>query len=410
MRTPRRLGVLVSHPIQYLSPWFRYLATRLDLEVLYAHRQDARGQGAAGFGVEFDWDVPLLEGYRHRWLRNVARRPSVQTFSGCDTPELYDLVRPERYDALLVIGWNRKSSLQAIRACWRSGVPVLMRGDSQLTTARSSVKRAIKLAPYRWFLPRIDAHLFVGARNRAYLRHYGVPEERLFFAPHFVDNAFFAERARAAREAGEPRSIRAELGIPAEAFVFAYVGKMVADKRPGDFVRACLLAGRDGDDIHGLVVGDGPLRAEMESSVRAAAGKVHFAGFRNQTEMAAFYAAADALVLPGDETWGLVVNEAAACGVPAVVTEAAGCAPDLIDEGETGFTYPHGDVAALAERMSKLRSVCRSRSAAVAETLRRKAEVYSIERATAGLLDALNAVAARRRPRRSGWWMTVRPC
>src|SRR2546428_11987966 len=83
-----RLGVLLSHPIQYYAPWFRYLAGRLDIEVFYAHRQDAAGQSAAGFGVQFEWDTPLLEGYPYRWLTNVARHPGVGSFAGCDTPEV----------------------------------------------------------------------------------------------------------------------------------------------------------------------------------------------------------------------------------------------------------------------------------------------------------------------------------
>ena len=119
-----RLGVLVSHPIQYLSPWFRHLATRLDLEVFYAHHQSARGQAEAGFGVEFDWDVPLLEGYSYRWLQNVARKPGLRSFGGCDTPEIYDIVRRGKYDAFLIFGWNRKSSIQAIFGCARLARPI----------------------------------------------------------------------------------------------------------------------------------------------------------------------------------------------------------------------------------------------------------------------------------------------
>ncbi len=80
------------------------------------------------------------------------------------------------------------------------------------------------------------------------------------------------------------------------------------------------------------------------------------AGFQNQRRIAATYAAADALVLPSTsgETWGLVVNEAMACGLPVIVSDQVGCAPDLVLEDETGFTYPCGDVAALAERVGAL--------------------------------------------------------
>ncbi|MEX2399811.1 MAG: hypothetical protein WD423_03500, partial [Rhodothermales bacterium] len=231
-----KLGILVSHPIQYYAYWFQHLAERFDIEVFYMHRQDAQAQAAAGFGVEFEWDLPLLEGYPHRWLENVAREPSVSTFAGCDTPEIYDIVERGRYDAFLIFGWNRKSALQAVRACKRSGVPVFMRGDSQLETQRSPLLTAVKYPAYRAGLPRIDAHLYVGTRNRAYLEHYGVSEERLFHAPHFVNNDFFAREADAARRDGRARALRAEHGIPEDAFVALFVGKFIDKKRPGDLV------------------------------------------------------------------------------------------------------------------------------------------------------------------------------
>jgi glycosyltransferase involved in cell wall biosynthesis len=383
---PVRLAILASHPIQYFAPWFRQLATRLELEVLYAHQQDARGQAAAGFGVPFEWDVPLLEGYGYRWLKNVSRRPGLQTFGGCDTPELFDLVRPERHDALLVLGWNRKSFIQGIRAAWRNGVPVLARGDSHLGTQRSRLKRALKLLPYRWFLPRIDAHLYVGQRNKAYLRRYGVREKRLFFSPHFVDNDFFAERAAAARSGKKAAALRAEFGIPRDAFVALFVGKFIPKKRPGDFVAASLRVAAARTNFHALLVGDGPLRNELHA-LASGLDRIHFAGFRNQSELPAFYAAADALALTsdGDETWGLVVNEAMACGVPAIVSDAAGCAPDLIEESGTGRVFPTGDVPALAEELIDFRG-------ANADALRHKCAEYSMARATEGLEKALKAV------------------
>lgn len=390
-----RLGILVSHPIQYYTPWFRALAKRLDLVVFYAHQQDAAGQAQAGFGVEFEWDIPLLEGYRYRWLSNIACRPSVNAFSGCDTPELYDIIRSDRFDAFLIFGWYLKSSLQAIRACWQNNVPVLMRGDSQLTMERLTPKRLVKYLPYRWFLPRLAAHLYVGRRNKAYLRHYGVPQQALFFAPHAVDNQFFSARAKEAKAAGEDLVLRDKFQIPRDAFLLLFVGKFIPKKRPSDFVQAYLRASTsaNGSQIHAILVGDGPLSIDLQTLAQPGADRIRFAGFRNQSELPAFYAAADALILPSDgrETWGLTVNEAMACGVPAIVSDAVGCSPDLIDEGETGYTYPLGDVDSLADCILALKQLCENEQAAIRQALADKMAQYSIERATAGLEEALEA-------------------
>lgn len=397
----RRLAVVVSHPIQYHSPWFRQLSKRMELTVLYMHRQDASGQALAGFDVEFEWDIDLLEGYSFRWLENVARRPGASAFSAFDTPQVFDIIRYGRFDAVLVFGWYQKSSLQTLAACWRYGVPVIMRGDSQLNTQRPWWKTCVKTPAYRWFLPRLNAHLYTGVRNRVYLEHYGVPHERLFFAPHFVDNEFFRARAEAAVDTARHVAVRKELGIPQEAFVVLFVGKLVAKKRPSDFVQACLriLASAQEVDLHAILVGDGPLRGELEAESRAADGRIHFAGFRNQSEVPVWYRAADVLVLPSDgrETWGLVVNEAMACGIPVIVSDAAGCAPDLIEDDRNGKIYPMGDVEALVRAILRLRVLCKSRLNAVQSAVTERIRHYSIDKATAGLETALAAVCRRER-------------
>jgi glycosyltransferase involved in cell wall biosynthesis len=389
--------VVTTHPIQYYAPWFRHLAQRMRLMVLYAHRQDAVGQGEAGFGVPFDWDVDLLRGYPYRWLDNVARRPGGGSFFGYDTPEIREIIRRERFDAVLVLGWNYKTALQAVTACRRQGIPVVMRGDSHLETRRSVVKRAAKWPLYRALLPRFR-HLYVGARNLRYLRHYGVPADRLFFAPHFVDNRFFREGAARARANGEARAIRRSLGIPERAFVCAYVGKFLPAKRIGDLIRACAVHTEADGPLHAVLVGDGPLRAELETMARKVPHRVHVAGFRNQSELPGLYAACDALALPSEaETWGLVVNEAMACGLLAVVSDAVGCGPDLIDPGRTGYTYPVGDVGALADALASARTLRAERAPELARALDEKMGTYSMEGATEGLVEALDVLAARAR-------------
>jgi glycosyltransferase involved in cell wall biosynthesis len=390
-----RLAVVASHPIQYQAPWFRALARVVDLDVFYAHRQDAAGQAAAGFGVAFDWDVSLLDGYRHHWLANVAARPDVSRFGGCDTPDLAGRLAEGRFDACLVSGWYLKTYVQAIRACWHHRIPILVRGDSQLKTPRSRTKAAVKYLPYRWFLNRVDAHLYVGAANRAYLRAYGVPDTRLFFAPHFVDNAFFARGAAQARRDGSREALRREQGIPANATVFLFVGKLIDKKRPLDFVDAlAAVAEARQAPVYGLMVGAGPLADRVAARVGDTRAPVRLAGFRNQAALPAWYAAGDAIVLPsgGGETWGLVVNEAMASGLPAIVSDAVGCAEDLIAPGRTGSTFPLGDVRALAaclgEWTERLAREPGPVAAAVADTVAR----YSADAATAGVLRALDAV------------------
>src|SRR6185312_14886070 len=118
----KRLAILTTHPIQYHATWFRQLAQHADLEidVLYCHNATAAEQASAGFGIEFEWDVDLLNDYPHRFLRNVAQTPTIATFNGLDTPELKQIIERERYDAVMVNGWHYKSAWQAMRTCWKT--------------------------------------------------------------------------------------------------------------------------------------------------------------------------------------------------------------------------------------------------------------------------------------------------
>jgi glycosyltransferase involved in cell wall biosynthesis len=301
------------------------------------------------------------------------------------------------FDAFIVTGWYLKSHWQATRACHAAGVPVLVRGDSQLLTPRSRLKQWVKEMTYRWLLRQFDGFLYVGQRNREYLEHYGVPAEKLFFAPHFVDNEFFRQKAEKLKS--QKAEIRKEWGANDSGLVALFVGKFQPPKRPGDIIKAMAIKQKaESRKQKSLVVfvGSGELENELRALAVREDVRVHFAGFKNQSELPSCYAAADVLVLPSDnDTWGLVVNEAMACGTPAIVSNAVGCAPDMIEEGKTGFTFPAGDADALAERLAKLAQMKHSGhdfTAALAEKMR----IYCADLAVSGTIHAVESVALNR--------------
>jgi glycosyltransferase involved in cell wall biosynthesis len=388
-----RLAILDSHPIQYHAPWYRELSRLCDLEVLYAHRQSSAGQARAGYGVAFDWDVDISSGYAGRFLTNVAKDPGVHHFAGCDTPELMQLVRAKRYDALIATGWYLKSYWQGVAACKLSRVPVLVRGDSQLATQRSGVKRAAKELIYPALLRAFDGYLSVGARNRAYLEHYRVPGARIFGVPHSVDTARFRGGHRLENEARA--TLRLELGAAGEEMRLAlHVGRLVESKRSLDLIEAIgQMPARARARWVVACAGAGPLEGALKDRARALSVPLTMLGFVNQSELPSLYAAADVLALTSDaaETWGLVVNEAMAAGLPAVVSQAAGCAADMIEPGLTGFSYPCGDVIALGhalERAGDLRALPEAQAA-----LARKTMQHSPKAAAEATLAAARAVS-----------------
>jgi glycosyltransferase involved in cell wall biosynthesis len=364
---PVRLAIFTSHPIQYQAPLFRALAAsgRVHPTVYFGSRHGLEDSLDTGFGTSFRWDVPLLDGYEYEFLTNIARKPDVSSFRGVRLADARSRLAAGSHDALLVLGWQTLAHVQMARAATALALPLIVRGESTLERApargmRAVARRALWLPArsrlYRSAFAHVDAFLVIGSRNRAYYRAFGVADENLFWAPYGVDNEWFS-LTEPARRAARSR-VRARIGVHDATVMFASSAKLIDRKRPFDLLDAVAALRARGHHAHALFIGDGEERSGIEQRAveRGIPDHVSIAGFVNQRELPAWYAASDALVLPSDsrETWGLVVNEAMAAGLPVVVSDAAGCSPDLVHSGANGFTYPCGDVATLTDRLEQL--------------------------------------------------------
>lgn len=353
--SPRyRLAVLASHPIQYQAPLYRRLAAHPAIDLLVYFCSDhgvAPERVDPGFGIAYAWDIPLLEGYHYRFLPNYSPRPSVSHFWGIVNPGLYLELARTRFDALLVHGWYGATNLIAFAAAWATKTPLLMRGESSLLYERPGWKRSLKRALLPVLFRHTAAFLTIGSLNEAFYRAYGVPQERMFLAPYAVDNEFF--QAQAARASQEAERVRQELELPQGLPVVLYVGKLVPWKEPLLLVEAFAPL----DDKAALVfVGEGVERPRLEQAVRQYGLRhVRLVGFRNQTELPAFYALGDIFVLPSShEPWGLAINEAMNFGLPIITTDKVGAHADLVESDGNGIIVPAGDRVALRSALSTL--------------------------------------------------------
>ncbi len=354
---PVRLSYLVSHPIQYQAPLLRRIAEEPDiaLNVLFCSDLSARAFHNRGFGRVLQWDVPLLEGYRHRFLPVWGGRERIDVWRPL-TRGIGRILEEERAEALWVHSYARLSNAMAMLAAKRRGIPVLLREEMSAASARrSALKRGLKRAVMAGLDRFVAGYLAIGSANRDYYRAHGIAEARLFAMPYAVDNARFRIVAEAARPMRD--RLKAELNIPPERPVAVMAARLIEVKAPGDLIAAWRIfaAGVPAERRPYLVfVGDGRLRPELE---RAAAGldTVRFAGFRNQTEMPAWYAMADLLILPSRlEPWGLVVNEAMNAGCAILASDRVGAAQDLVRGGVNGAVFPAGSVPALARALEAL--------------------------------------------------------
>ncbi|MGH7996790.1 MAG: glycosyltransferase family 4 protein [Opitutaceae bacterium] len=389
----RRLAVVLSHPTQYYSPWFRWLAGHAPVtpRVFYLWDFGIRPTNDPQFGRTVHWDVDLLSGYASEFVPNAARDPGTHHFLGLRNPTLSRRLEAWRPDALLIFGCAWSGPLQALRWARRRGVPAVFRGDSHFL-GRPAPGR-FRGFPLRLIYRRFGAVTYVGQANRRYFEALGVPPERLFFAPHAVDDTRFQPASAAARAAAS--GLRAGLRLGREVRVVLFAGKFTAKKQP----RALLDAFLDlaPDDAVLLFVGEGEERADLERIARERCGRVHFLPFANQSEMPARYLAADLFVLPSrgaHESWGLAVNEAMHMGVPALVSDRVGCQEDLVTPGETGWVFRADDPADLRSGLAQaLREVADpARREVLRSAVFRRILGYTYARAGAGLLQALDSL------------------
>jgi glycosyltransferase involved in cell wall biosynthesis len=346
------LAILTTHPIQYQVPLWQALARdgRVPFEVWYLTDHGVQVSHDKEFGKDFTWDLDTLEGYPYRFL-DTMHGATPTSFWKCRLSEsLTALIRSQGVKALWIQGWQVAAYWQAVWAAKQAGIEVWLRGESNDLGPVPRWKHAVKELLLGQFFQRVDHFLFIGKANRRLYEKYGVSTSRLHPTPYAVDNERFKRQAELLR----PRrlQLRKQWAIPEDAFCVLFCGKFIPKKRPLDIVAAARHLRESGRilNLHLLFVGSGELGgalrrecnvvfdAEYDDSSTHTASKgqnvphASFVGFLNQTEITEAYVAADCLVLPSDygETWGLVVNEALVSGLPCIVSDACGCAEDLV--------------------------------------------------------------------------------
>ena len=279
-------------------------------------------------------------------------------------------------DAVAVPSYASPDSRAALAWCRRRRRVAVMLYDSRREDAdRAGWREAVKGAIVRQF----DAALVAGTPQRAYAVALGVPPSHVFQPLDVVDNGRFARLAA-----------QAELAEPAFLCVSRLIAVKGVDVLLDAYARYRATAAAPWPLV---VVGDGPERARLESG---APDGVAFAGFVQGDALGAAYGRAAALVLPTrKDTWGLVVNEAMAAGLPVVVSDGAGCAADLVEPGRNGLVVPAGDAAALAAALARVAALSDAERQSWGRRSRQVVSAFGLDDFSAGLWAAVQAGRSR---------------
>ena len=355
-----RLKVLIlcSHVVPYATPLFRHLAQdpRVEILVAYCSLQGAERGLDPEFGIEVQWDEPLLDGYPWVALSEKVPSPGVRSLFGLWSSKLWSLMRGGSFDAVVIYtGYMRAAFWQAVLAAKSCGTPVVISSDSTVLQPRNQARWKRPLKPFiLGSVYRIADVLMAGSPAGARLAiQLGMPQERIMVIRSGADKEAWIARA----DQSDPLAVRTSWNVPAHAPVVFYCAKLQPWKRPLDLLRAFSIANVTGAYL--VFAGDGPLRNELEKEVcqRNLQERVRLLGFVNSSQLPACYKAADVFALCSDyDPCPLVVPEAMFSGIPVILSDAVLGRLDMIQESISGYSYPCGDVAALAAILTKVLS------------------------------------------------------
>ena len=345
-----RVLILVTHVIPYGSALFRLLAQepRLTILVAYCSMQGSQPGMDPEFDREIRWDTPLLDGYPWVYITNRALRPGLGRFFGLVNPGLWTLVRSEGFDAIVIYtGYMCASFWIACLAAKSSGIPVVISSDSSSLHQREGKRWRAKLKPFVLACVYRYAEVLMAASEavKKLAMTLGKPADEIVIIRSGVDkNAWITRLKEFDRE-----KVRSSWNLPPEALVVLYCAKLQPWKRPLDLMQAFSKA--DLNRCYLVFAGDGPQKSELEREAKSLgiAEKVRILGFVNDSQMPGVYKSSDLFVLPSEyDPCPLVVPEAMFSGLPVLLSDAVIGRLEMIDQGNSGYTYPCGDTDTLA--------------------------------------------------------------
>ena len=338
-----RVAAVFPEPTPYRAPLLDLVAEQpgLVLSVVYAADTVARRT----------WAVAP----RHHavFLRGV-RLPGAWRLVRHDypvTPGVLRALAEARPDVVVVSGWSTFAAQAAIVWARLRAIPYVLVVESHDVDPRPGWRRAIKGAVVPRVVRRAAGVLVTGELARRSMLARGADPDRIGIFANTIDVDAFAERARALQSSRA--RLRRELGAAAEDVLVLSVARLAPEKRIDTLLGAVAAAALP--ELAAVVAGSGPERGRLERLADELGARTVFAGDVPWERIVELYAAADVFALLSErEPWGVVVNEAAACGLPLVLSDRVGAAPDLLRDGENGMLVPAGDVRAAADALRRL--------------------------------------------------------
>lgn len=341
----RRLVIITEIISPYRIPLFNDLAQHpeVDLHVVFLGESDPSLREWRVYKDEIRFSFQVLRSWRKR----------IGKYNALLNTGIFSALKKSQPEAILCGGYSYVASWATLFWARRHDVPFLLWSESHQQDQRRQLAMVEFLK--RKFLSRCSGFVVPGKSAFHYLKSQSVGDQPIFIAPNAIDNNLFAGASEGARKQASAR--RQKFGLPQRYYLF--VGRLVREKGVFELVQAyAKLDAQMRQQIGLVIVGDGPCRTQLqEVAAGVSPGTLVFPGFLHREELGDYYGLAEAFILPTyTDTWGMVVNEAMACGLPVILSQLAGCAADLVQDQHNGILVPSKDVNSLEAAMKRIAS------------------------------------------------------
>jgi glycosyltransferase involved in cell wall biosynthesis len=344
-RPPVRVAAVFPEPTPYRAPLLDRVAAQpeVDLTVVYA------ADTVAGR----TWQVEPK--HRAVFLRGV-RIPGAQRVLHHDypvTPGVVGALMDARPEVVVVSGWSTFAAQAAITWCGLRDVPYLLVVESHDEGPRAGWRRKVKGTVVPPIVERAAGLLVTGTLARDSMISRGAHPEHVRVFANTVDVERFGDQVDGLA-AARPE-LRQALGASVDDVIVLSVARLAREKGLDVLVRA--VAAAEDSRLVLVVAGEGPERGTLLARAEELGVRLVLTGDLDWERIVELYAAADIFAMLSErETWAVVVNEAAACGLPLVLSNRVGAAHDLLHDGENGRLVEAGDIRAAAGAFRELAS------------------------------------------------------
>jgi glycosyltransferase involved in cell wall biosynthesis len=337
-----RVAFVSPEPTPYRAPLLDLVAARpeIDLIAIYA----AHTVAGRTWAVEPAHPAVYLDGSRLLGARRVLHHDYPIT------PGVFRALTHARPEVVVVSGWSTFTAQAALLWSRLRHVPYVLLVESHDEGPKAGWRRTVKGRVVPPAVRSSASLLVVGSLARDSVVALGADPARIRVFANTIDVEAYGRLADGLT-ARRPE-LREELGLAEDDVAVLTVARLAPEKGHETLLRALAAAG---PGLHGVFVGEGPERARLEALARTLGVRATFSGDRPWEQVVEAYVSADVFALLSErEPWAVVVNEAAACGLPLVLSSRVGAARDLLRDGENGSLVAAGDVEGAARALGAL--------------------------------------------------------